>query len=85
MSKILVKAENVGMEFVQLDGERVRVLADIDCEVVKGDRIAVVGASGSGKSTLLHILGGLITQTSGRVSWPGLGEQSALQIGRAHV
>jgi ABC-type lipoprotein export system ATPase subunit len=82
MSKILVKAENVGMEFVQLGGERVRVLAAIDCEVVKGEKIAVVGASGSGKSTLLHILGGLITPTSGRVSWPGLGEQSTLQPGK---
>jgi ABC-type lipoprotein export system ATPase subunit len=78
MRKLLVQADRVEMEFVQLDGERVRVLVDVSCEVANGDRIAVVGASGSGKSTLLHILGGLITPTSGTVSWPALGERSTL-------
>jgi lipoprotein-releasing system ATP-binding protein len=44
-----------------------------DCELWPNMQVAITGRSGSGKSTLLHLLAGLDTPTSGRVSWPGLG------------
>ena len=47
-------------------------VADVNCQVRAGDRIALVGTSGSGKSTLLHLLGGLEQPSQGHVSWPGL-------------
>jgi len=45
----------------------VKVLQRLDFDIVKGERVAIVGASGSGKSTLLHLLGGLDTPTTGNV------------------
>jgi ATPase subunit of ABC transporter with duplicated ATPase domains len=42
-----------------------RLLDDVNLEIVKGDRIAVVGPNGSGKSTLLRLLVGKETPNSG--------------------
>ncbi len=46
---------------------KVEVLKDVNLEVSRGERLAVVGASGAGKTTLMHILGVLDKPTSGRV------------------
>jgi len=56
---------------------RLEVLKNIDLSVLRGERLAVVGASGSGKTTLLQLLGGLDTPTAGTVFVQGR-EMSAL-------
>jgi len=45
------------------------VFADLDLEVPRGERLALIGESGAGKSTLLYLLSGLDTPTSGTISY----------------
>ncbi|MGH8225988.1 MAG: ABC transporter ATP-binding protein [Gammaproteobacteria bacterium] len=42
-----------------------RVLHGIDCEVAKGEYLAIIGPSGSGKSTLMNIIGCLDRPSGG--------------------
>lgn len=45
------------------------VLSDISFSLPVGDIIAIVGASGCGKSTLLNVIGGIITDYRGNVTF----------------
>jgi polar amino acid transport system ATP-binding protein len=47
------------------------VLRDIDLDVARGERIAILGASGSGKSTLLRCLNFMELPTAGHVELDG--------------
>jgi len=50
----------------------VRALDSVDFAVAADEAVALWGPSGSGKTTLLHVLGGLLTPTSGRALWRGV-------------
>lgn len=46
-------------------------LQAVDLDIAAGEMIALVGPSGCGKSTLLKIIAGLLTPTSGQISFDG--------------
>jgi lipoprotein-releasing system ATP-binding protein len=48
-------------------GADLTVFADLNFEVVRGEKLALVGESGAGKSTLLHLLGGLDRPSEGAI------------------
>ena len=68
-----------------LGEQDVPVLKNVNLEVRRGERIAIVGASGSGKSTLLHLLGGLDNASSGKVEILGQDVQAMNEAQRGEV
>lgn len=47
--------------------ETIWALKDINIEIVKGERIGIIGDNGSGKTTLLKIITGITSPTSGEI------------------
>lgn len=62
-SKLVAVAENVSKSW----GDRV-IVRDLDLRLLRGDRLALVGANGAGKTTLLRLLVGQEEPDSGSIS-----------------
>ncbi|MCG8345766.1 MAG: ATP-binding cassette domain-containing protein, partial [Chlorobiales bacterium] len=56
--KEVLRLERVTKSWHQPDGSRKIVLEDISLEVMRGDRIAIVGSNGAGKTTFCRIVAG---------------------------
>ncbi len=63
---IAIRAAGLAKRYRSGEGELV-VFSDLDLEVRRGERLAVIGVSGAGKSTLLHLLGGLDRPSEGTI------------------
>ncbi|HXR18415.1 MAG TPA: lipoprotein-releasing ABC transporter ATP-binding protein LolD [Steroidobacteraceae bacterium] len=66
----VLAAHNVRRSFRE-GSSTLEVLAGVELEVRRGERLAIIGASGSGKTTLLQILGGLDRPDAGEVKVDG--------------
>ena len=70
--------------------QRIEVLHHIDLDVAQGEFVALMGPSGSGKTALLNVIGGLDSQTEGRLVVAGericqLGQGTLARWRAAHV
>ncbi len=70
-TETLCEARDVTHEYVMPNGNKLRVLQDINVAIKPSEVVALLGPSGCGKSTLLRILAGLIPPTQGKVFYRG--------------
>jgi NitT/TauT family transport system ATP-binding protein len=65
--RVVIAIRDLHMEFRLPTGDSVRVLQQIDAEILQGEFVCIVGPSGCGKTTLLNIIGGFLKASSGEV------------------
>lgn len=63
----ILKVENLTKIYGKKDN-KFAALDNVSFSVEKGQFVAIVGKSGSGKSTLMHLIGGVDSPTSGKIT-----------------
>ena len=66
--KFLYKIENINLEYHSNNNDT-KILKNINFEVKKNERLAIIGESGSGKTSLLMLLSGLEKPTKGLIKF----------------
>ncbi len=68
---LLLDIRQISKTYPARDGRPVRAIDEISCSVRSGEFASILGPSGCGKSTLLLIIAGLVSPTSGTLTFRG--------------
>ena len=71
MSETIIAIDHLRKAYKKASTQDLLVLDNINFKLREGEIVALLGKSGSGKSTLLRIIAGLVSPTSGQVSYRG--------------
>lgn len=69
MAEIILEVSQLHKAYKKASTQALLVLEDINFALKEGEIVALLGKSGSGKSTLLRIIAGLLSPTSGHVTY----------------
>ena len=62
----LYKLKNINLNYL-LNGNNIKILKNINFEIKKDERVAIIGESGSGKTSLLMLMSGLESPSNGSI------------------
>jgi putative ABC transport system ATP-binding protein len=66
LMKTILKTEDLTKTYT-VGKMEVQALRGVSIDIAEGEFVAIMGPSGCGKSTLLHLLGGLLSPTTGKI------------------
>lgn len=69
----VVSFRNVSVSYRAVKGEAKQIFRNLNLEIRKGEKIALIGSNGAGKSTLMKLMTGLIKPSEGEILLKGKG------------
>lgn len=72
-TETVVSFRKVSVSYRAVKGEEKQIFRNLNLEIKKGEKIALIGSNGAGKSTLMKLMAGLIKPSEGEILLKGKG------------
>ena len=68
ISDLAKEFKKINLEKINFSFDNKEIFREVNLEILKGDKVALLGPSGSGKSTLVNLIIGILESKSGNIS-----------------